>query len=140
MAQVQSSVDILDDLTGSLSGNLAATPVASVAGSSGAASAPHATMLLARLRTNSVFGNRILKGRWYLGPPKASAVDTNGATLPATVTAVDGAAASMLAPGATSSALCVWHRPQGGSGGAARLVTGISTWTDLAVLRSRRDG
>jgi hypothetical protein len=138
-AQVQSGVDLLDDLTGSLQGQLSATAVAAVAGTSGTASAARSSMILAQLRTNTVFGGRLLKGRWYLGPPKPSAIGTTGGTDPAVITAVNAAGAAMIAPGATASALAVWHRPVSGGGGAAVPVSSLSTWNEIAVLRSRRD-
>jgi hypothetical protein len=132
-------VDTLDDLTGSLQGQLSATAVAVVTGTSGTASAPRAAMALARLRSGTVFGGRLLKGRWYLGPVKASAVGTAGGLDAASITAINGAGVSMLAPGATASALAIWHRPVSGSGGQAVPCTSISAWEEIAVLRSRRD-
>jgi hypothetical protein len=138
-SQVQSDVALIDDLTGSLQGQLSATPVAVVTGTSGAASAARAVMILAQLRTSTVRGGRLLRGRWYLGPPKAAAVQANGGIDPATITAVNGAGASMIAPGATASALAVWARPVAGGGGQAVAVQSIGTWAEAAVLRSRRD-
>lgn len=139
-AQVQSDVAKINDVDGALVGGLAATPVAVVTGSSGAVSGPRAAMILAQLRTGSVLGGRFVRGRWYLGPTKPGVVGATGGVDPATVTAVNAAGTAMLAPGTTASALCVWHRPQPTGAGASYLVDAITTWGEVAVLRSRRDG
>jgi hypothetical protein len=136
---VQSDVAIIDDLGGDLVGNLSATPVASSAGTGGTSSGARAAMILARLRSGTVLDGRLVRGRWYLGPMIPAAVGTTGAISAGTITAVNGAGVSLLAPGATTSALAIWHRPKDGTGGAAVFVSSISAWEEVAVLRSRRD-
>ena len=136
--QVQSDVAFIEATTGALVTQNSATPVGSVTGSGGASSGALATMVLARLRTNVVFNDRLIRGRWYMGPVIPGAVSTTGQTAAGTITAFNNMGSSLLGAGATASALVVWRRP-GASAGAPAIVTGISTWESLATLRSRRD-
>ena len=135
---VQTDVALIEDSTGLLVGNLSGTPAASVVGSAAGGVGPLASMALARLRTGLVVNNRALKGRWFLGPISVSAQGTGGALSASQVLSIDATGAAMLTGGATASFPVVWHRPGSGTG-ASSAITAVSTWTNLAVLRSRRD-
>lgn len=136
---VQTEVAQISDQSGALLGGLTAATVAAVVGTGGGAQGPIAAMSLARLRTGLVVNGRALKGRWYLGPVSTGAISTTGTFPSAAQTIVNNAGATMLGAGPTTTALAVWHRPQGGNLGSSTAVTSISAWDQMAVLRSRRD-
>ena len=136
---VNPQVDVIEDIAGALRGSLQATPPAVVTGTGGATIGALAAMALARLRSGTVLGGRAVKGRWYLGPLASVAFSTSGGLAAASVTAINAAGAALLPAAATTSHLGIWHRPQGGTGGALVDCDAISTWDQIAVMRSRRD-
>lgn len=136
--QVQTDVAQINDNTGALVGTLAGASVGSVVGTGGASIGPLASMVLLRLRTGLVLNGRLLRGRWYCGPLAAAAISTTGGATTGAITAFNGAGNGMLAVGPTTTALAVWNRPTVVVGASAG-VTSVSTWDQLAVLRSRRD-
>lgn len=98
---------------------------------------PRATQALIRWRTSSVVGSRILQGRTYIpGIPTGAMTDT-GLLNDTYIAGLQDAAEQLLSD--TNNLLDIWHRPSGGAGGVAHLVTGVSIWNQFAVLRSRRD-
>lgn len=137
-AQVSSDVALIEDSTGALVGGLSATPVAVVAGTASGSFGPLANMALLRLRTGVVVNGRALRGRWYLGPTAANAINALGGLTTGNIAALNAAGAGMLAAGATTSFPVVWHRPGAGTGISAN-ITSMSAWDQLAVMRSRRD-
>ena len=131
------SVDVIDESTGTLVGQLQPGALASVSGS-GATSLPSATMMLLRYNTAVIIAGRRLQGRNFIGP---LGTGSNGAGNPtSTANANLLTAAAFFNTGATASALVVWHRPSGGfPNGSVSPVTGYGTATEFSVLRSRRD-
>jgi len=137
--QTSNDVALIDEVTGTLTGSLAAAGVAGVAGTGGSNNEVVAAMLLVRLRTAGVRNGRLVKGRWYLGPVGAGVANGLGTVTTGNVTAMNTAANALLTGGATASVPCVWHRPKDLAPGAGFPVTSASTWDQFAVLRSRRD-
>lgn len=135
---VQTDVAQINDNTGALIGGLTAATVGTVVGTGGSVVGPLAGMALLRLRTGLVVNGRRLAGRWYCGPLGTGAQSAAGGIATGTITAFNSAGATMLAAGATSTVLAVWNRP-GATVGLSTAVTGVSTWDQMAVLRSRRD-
>jgi hypothetical protein len=135
---VQTDVALIEDTSGDLVGNLSGVAAAQVIGAAAGGVGPLASMALARLRTGLVVNRRALKGRWFLGPISVSAQGTGGALSSGQVTAIDAAGLAMLSGGATASFPVVWHRP-GDNPGVSSAITAVSTWSNLSVLRSRRD-
>lgn len=131
-------VDVLDQTTGLLIGQLGAGSPASVTGT-GSAIAPRATMMLLRYNTGVVVNGRRLQGRSFIGPV---GVNTNSSGSVAGASAgLLVSATSTLQTGPTSSLIQVWHRPTAAnpSGGLSADVISFSTNNEFAVLRSRRD-
>lgn len=131
-------VDILDETTGILVGQLPAGSPATVTGTGGA-QLPRASMMLLRYQTATIISGRRLQGRSFIGPC-ANTTNTGGTVTPASQTTLITASAQ-LNTGATSSILQVWHRPTAAAptSGAVAGVTSYATNTEFAVLRSRRD-
>jgi hypothetical protein len=138
-ATFQTDVAALEATTGALTGLFSATPVAVVAGAGGVLQTVTAAMALVRLRTNTIFNGRLLRGRWFVGPLASGCINGSGQLTAGNLTNFNTGAASLLAAGATTSAVAVWHRPTNLSLGGHALVSSLSTWGDLAVMRSRRD-
>lgn len=132
------AVDVLDQITGALTGQLAAGSPANVLGT-GTGELPRATMMLLRYNTAMVINRRRLMGRSFIGP-NAQLVNNNGSVLAASQTALL-TAATQLNSGATASQLVVWHRPTdlAPAGGLTAPVISYATNTEFSVLRSRRD-
>ena len=136
---VQTDVAQLQDSTGILTGGLSAAAVGTVTGTGGAVVGPLAGMALVRLRTGAVVNGRIVRGRWYMGPLGTGAQSASGGIAAGSQTAFNTAAGLLLAAGPTTSQLVVWHRPTTTTIGSSANVTSVSTWDQMAVLRSRRD-
>ena len=93
---------------------------------------PQATQALLRLRTNVFSAGREIRGRWFI-PGLTEAEATAGNVTAAAATVFNVAAAALIAT--AGAEWCVWSRTQTT---AAAVVT-ANTWTQFAVLRSRRD-
>lgn len=131
-------VDLVNETTGILVGQLGAGSPANVA-ATGSGSLPSASMILLRYNTGLIVNGRRLQGRSFIGPV-ATGTNTGGDVVAGTNTALLTAAA-LMNTGATSSLLVVWHRPSAAnpSGGLTSPVTSYATNTEFSVLRSRRD-
>lgn len=131
-------IDVLDQITGDLTGQLPGGTVAIVNGT-GTGELPRATMMLLRYGTNAVINRRRLQGRSFIGPC-AQLTNTNGSVTPSSNTTLLTATAQ-LTTGPTASSLVVWHRPSDlfPAGGSTSPVTSFSTNAEFSVLRSRRD-
>lgn len=108
------------------------TVPATGAGASATELLPPANQILVRLRTNTFVNGREIRGRWFI-PGNTEADATAGLVTGAAITAVNLAAANLVADAASSWA--VWSRA---TTTATAVVTGTA-WNQFAVLRSRRD-
>lgn len=107
-----------------------------VTGDSGTSSyLPLASQLVVGWRTSNA--TRSGRGRTFLGPLAANALDVNGTPSSAVLTAVRDAAADLVATssGFADGAIGVWSPTDG----VLRDFTGTVTRDTFAVLRSRRD-
>ena len=146
--QVENTGDIIDPLTGALTGawvGAAQAPV--VGGSAEVYGAPVGA--LARWATNTILDGHRVRGRTFIVPVTSNFFTTSGALGPvASQTVTDASAALVVNSNAT---LTVWHRPFKGSAatltrparpahpGGVAVVTGSSASPKAVVLRSRRD-
>lgn len=127
--QVQSDVDVIDPVTGHITATGSA-PVA-VLQAGGNAPLPQATQGLVRWRSGVFVNGKEIRGRTFL-PSMANDAQLGGKPSSALKVTADAAAAALLAAPVN---LVVWSRKNGMSAP----VTSGSTWSEFAVLRSRRD-
>ena len=144
-AQVLGQVDLIDSVSGTLTGSLAVTQPAVVTGTVAGAVGPTQVMGGLELFTANVVNGRRIRGHVNLGPLSVSFTQTP--TPPAGLnTNIDatGVAWVTISPPATP-ALQVWHRPRvftPGSpptGGQNFDVLSSGHATKYFTLRSRRD-
>jgi len=135
---INQNVDVLDQVTGTLTGQLAPGTVTSVVGS-GTSSLPSATMMLLKYQTSTIVNGRRLQGRSFIGP-LSTLCNTAGDVTPAN-NALLLTGSNDLTTGPTASSLVVWHRPTDllPAGGSTAPVVSFATNTEFSVLRSRRD-
>lgn len=136
---VLGEVDAYDVATGAVTGlTLTASPAQVV--STGGSELPSATQLGLQLRTNTIVGRRILKGRSFIGPLTTGANTGQGVPTSTAMSTLVTASAS-LATGSTASVQQVWHRPRGNPplGGVAGAIVGYNADSVFWYLRSRRD-
>lgn len=119
------------DLLGEQTGAFTTTPVGGT-GASATELLPPANQVLLRLYSNVFVSGRQLRGRWFL-PGNTESDATAGLVAPAAVTAVNLAAANLIAD--ANSVWALWSPTHG----TATAVVSAATWSQFAVLRSRRD-
>jgi len=124
----------LDDVTGALTGAWAEPTGQSGLGSGAGTQCPDAAQLLFRWNTATIVGSRFLQGRTYI-PGLVTAGITGGNVSAVTKATLDGYAATFVS-GSTGPG--VWHRPVLGAGGAFFPAITGNVWSELAVLRRRR--
>ena len=124
--------------TGALTGAFAGTDPTTVVGTNATDALPRQTQGLVQFSTASVIGGRRVRGRLFIPGPCTGSNTTSGSPTTTYSSLLVTAFGSLLTAGATASQLVVWHRPQGGSGGASPVVTGVGSATRWSVLRSRR--
>lgn len=138
--QVESAVDLVDPVTGTITATLTAVPApAVVPGGVTAVQTSPATAIVLKLLTGAFHNGRRTRGRAFMSPLAQSMVESNGtptAEALATVEAFGSALRNEVDGGPT---LVVWHRPVLGVGGSSDAVISSSTNDKFAVLRSRRD-
>lgn len=93
---------------------------------------PASQQLLGRLLTGVYLGGRQLRGRIFIGGQTVAGM-TSGRPAPATITDLNNAMATLVAN--PNAQWVVWSK----TAGQFAQVTSASTWTEYAVLRSRRD-
>lgn len=132
---IEQSGRVLDDATGALVGSW--SQATALTGSGGSATQPvaDATQILFRWFTPSIVNGRFLKGRTFI-PGLFSGGLSGGNLLAAQVTGLSAAANTFANDPAGFG---VWHRPSQGAGGDFVLTTSGSVWSELAVLRRRRN-
>lgn len=96
-----------------------------------------ATQLVVAYTTAVIKGNRVLRGRSYLGPVGSAAIDADGQVVPTAITAIQTAYGSLTSGAGVR--LAVWGRPNGPTEGKYGDVTGVTVRSRPGVLRSRRD-
>lgn len=109
------------------------TEQSSGAGATGTDMLPPATQALVRLLTGVFNDGRQVRGRIFI-PGLTEAANTSGGNVEGTTALTIRTAAEALIED-TGSELLVWSRSAGNSFN----VTGVSLWSQFAVLRSRRD-
>ena len=124
---------LIEDTTGAATGTeLAAGPNA-IGATDAFEPMPAATQGLIQLRTGTYVGGREIRGRLFVPSP---CEDTGHATPSAAYqTLVNGAFQDLIVDSSTSGPWRVWSRKNLQSA----VVTTANTWSQWAVLRSRRD-
>lgn len=134
---VESDVTQIDESNGQITG---ITPVANITGAAtgSAEMLPAALQALVRIQTETFVNGRRLRGRVFV-PGLTDAANDDGRVLAATVAGLNTAFNTLKVTSTRALPWCVWHRPRNGNAGSLALVSNVSTWTEFAVLRSRRD-
>lgn len=129
-------VDVIEPATGAL---LTTLPVTNGGNLSGADSGKYAAPagVCVSWRTSGVVGGHRVKGRTFVVPVGAGALQTNGTPDDTFVSQCQAAAAAMIADPVE---LVVWHRPQSLAlgGGSAFPVLASNVNDKIAMLTSRR--
>jgi len=128
---VEGDVPTIDDATGNITGVTSVTPVTAACTGVGD-SLPYQTQGLIRLYTNTFISGRRLRGRVFLVAPLES-LSTTALPTAAYVSSMNAAATTMK--GAPGAQLAVYSRTHHTSAA----VQTVSTWSQWAVQRSRRD-
>jgi hypothetical protein len=131
------SGDIVDEITGAVTGGWSATAVTAVtstasvgttyAGNSGACIS---------WRTNNIVHGRRPIGRSYIVPLISPAFDNTGSLSATFLTTIQSAADAAIA--AAGSGFVIWSRPNGGRPGTTSIVTNATIADISASLKSRR--
>lgn len=130
----EGDVALIDEATGTLTGNLSGTGGSGVGTVSGDPM-PWSNQGLLRLLTDTYVGGRRLRGRFF-NPAQVEANSTLGVPIGAYITGLNTIGQTLITDSATSSSeWVVWSRKNG----VAAEVSSVSTWGQWAVLRSRRD-
>lgn len=140
--KVSPVVDLHDQANGSLTNTVvAATAPVSVVGSSTGAFAAGCGCKVT-WETGSILRGRRVRGTTYIVPLSAGAYDADGTIAPANITAIAGAAGTLVSGlSASSLGMVVWSRPNPVKGYTGLLTSVISARVNdkTAILRSRRD-
>lgn len=124
----------LNDNTGVLTGAWSDSAVHADSGSVSGEPVPDASQMLYRWFTDVIIGGRFLQGRTFIpGLTDGNMVDGN-----LSAGAIPGLVALGDAFIATGTGFGVWHRPTSGVGGQFEPATSCGVWSELAVLRRRR--
>lgn len=132
---METSGSAYDDATGELTGGwtAASEPAASGSDTSGFAAGVGAVV---RWNTGAINNNHRVRGHTFLVPLGRSCYQDNGTIATANLASFQTAADNLWT--GLDSSLVAWHRPVGGSGGAAALVTSSLVPDRVAMLKSRR--
>jgi hypothetical protein len=133
---VASTGDLVDSVTGAITGSWSTAINAQVAGG-GTGGYNAASGALVKWLTAGVGPHRRIIGKTYIVPIIGSSYASDGGVAAATTSAIAAAAAALVT--AEAGNLMVWHRPVAGAGGQAYAVNGSTSPAKVAVLRSRRD-
>lgn len=132
-------VDVLEDLTGAITGTFVGADPTDVTGSATLDSLSPALATLIKANTSLIVGRRFLKGRLFLaGPTEAMSGPAGYPTIaPATLEAAFNA---MLTGGSTASFPVIWHRPNpaGSSTGTSGPVISYQMQTSYWGTQRRR--
>lgn len=130
---LDTNVAFIDSVTGDITG-LTGVPADSGDGDATGHLLPPATQALLHLRTGVFQGGREIRGRINIPYLTEAASSTTGTLEPASQAVIVAAAEDLIDP-LLGVSLVVWSRLTG----AAPVVTQITSPTEFAVLRSRRD-
>lgn len=137
--EVEAESRLVDAIDGTVSDIVVnPTPTTLVVGASAVAPLPDVNQAMVRWQTTEVVRGKFVRGRTYF-PGLTVNATTGGNLLPATQTALAGAAADLV----TDTSLLVWSRPITADGtllmpGTPCEVSSSSVWSEFAVLRRRR--
>lgn len=137
------SGDVIDDVTGELTGTWTSTALSPVSGTGTGSYAPAAGIGI-RWMTDTISRRRRVQGRTFLVPCVGATFTSTGAINPATVTSMNAALIAFLV--ADTGALVIWQRPVTDPDTGDVIHPGLSAPVNAAncipkqvVLRSRRD-
>lgn len=130
--QTGPTVDLIDEVTGDLTGRESGT-VQTITMSGTAFAAPPTTQSLVRWRTNVFRNGREVIGRTFLPNVRAGDVAASGVMLAARQTQLQTRAAAAIND--ASTVMLVWSRKSQSS----VVISSAEVPTKFAVLRSRRD-
>ena len=130
--QVQGDVHTVDPVTNQITGVTVASVAGPIAGTNVSEPAPLSTQGLLQWFTGEFHNGRQLRGRTFIPGVPSSGVSVGK---PTTGYKAAVLTAGLNLMGDSNTVLNVFSRVNG----VARAVTGVATWSDFAVLRSRRD-
>lgn len=133
---VPSSGDSFNDATGALLGGWSGSGGGTVTSTAVDVDWAGGTGAVINWLTDTVVGNRRLRGRTFIVPIITANYD-NGSLTSSFQTGLQDAALEFLDN--SDPEPVVWHRPVGGSGGVSADITDAQVPDLAAVLRSRRD-
>ena len=128
----------IEATTGVLVTTFTAAPALAVTGTDTGDVLPRQTQGLLRWGTASVIGGRRVRGRLFMPAPAEDQNSISAAPEAAYQSALTTAGATVFVAGATASAACIWHRPNGAGPGASPLITSAAAAPVWSVLLSRR--
>lgn len=133
--QVPSSGDLIDDVTGELSGTWSNSEGGSVTGTSGVSYAAGVGVAI-QWNTNGVRNRRRIRGRTFVAPLTGDLFQADG-TINSSAFTLLGVAANLLASGGK---LVIWSRPTSTTSGDgdSNLVLSATVPDRITALRSRR--
>lgn len=136
--EVQSTIEILDDATGELTGYVTLEEPYEPRGGAGGSTFSGPTGAVVNWLTNAVINGRRVRGRTFLVPLGTGAYQADGTLTPAALTTLNSAASILSGAGFTSG-FGILTRPAGGGPIGFSEVVGHRVPDLAAVLRSRRD-
>ena len=131
--QIPGSGDLIDDVSGTLSGTWVNGAGGGIVAATGAAQYAAGVGAYVNWRTGAVVGTRRLMGRTYLAPLINSAYDSSGNIVTGDLNALQAAATALVTAGSTR----VWHRP-GAVAGSSHQPIGAEIPDQVTSLRTRR--
>lgn len=134
--EVPNQGDTIDEATGNIINGWAGAGGGVVTGTAGA-SAPGGAGMCINWHTDSVVNGRRVRGRTFMVPLSADSFEADGTPSALRVNFMKTQADALI----TNSAgeFVVYHRPVGGVGGSAHVVTRSAIRDRSALLRTRRD-
>lgn len=136
-ATTQPTVDWINPENGEMTTSATVTAPAVVSGIEGTKFGPEASGICVNWLTNDFVSGRRVRGRTFISPTN-DGIDANGTPTAPHIAAVGNMFAALSDSTSGYPEFCVWHRPVGGSGGSAHLVTGSRVRDTGSVLTSRR--
>lgn len=133
-------VDEIDENTGSIVNQVAASAPAATAGAAAGSLLPLQTMVVAQYQTATFIAGRRLRGRSYIPGLTTGAIGAGGTVVVAVINAINAWNTALGTTVVTATNQRVWHRPDPVThvGGLSAVVASRSANTQFAVMRSRR--